>query len=619
MIRTRLFVVTQVPTAVVAAGCRPSGGAPETIAGIVAGSARSAAGSVSPPRDHRSVIAGEFRKPAKPVEATAGALRFPTFTGIAKPSGLDQTYLTGASGKLLMVEPTGGGVACFDFDRDQLVDLYFNQGGDPAPGPGQLQPLDQLYRNIDNERFINVTEACGIVETGYSQGVAVGDFDNDGFDDLLITNVGPDRLYHNQGDGTFVDVTEATIGFDSLWGSSAAWADLDLDGDLDLYVCNYVDFDPQHPAECFDAKGRRSMCQPNQVEPVPDECFLNQGDGTFHPVAKERGLFGPGNKALGVAIADFDNDGWPDIYVANDATPNFLFINHHDGMFHDAAPLLGCSVAIDGRAQASMGIAVGDYDRNGWLDLYLTHFEGEWNTLYQNLGPEGFQDITGRVGLVEPTLSLVAFGTVMADFNLDGREELLVANGHLDDPGHLAVDLEMPPQCFSFDGRRWQDCSAEAGPYFSERYVGRGMATLDLDNDGDLDVAIVHQNQPAAVLRNDSVRGHWLKIRLEGRQSNRNAIGARVTVRQGTNQLQQELIGGGSYCSACERALVFGLGDSAEPCLLDIRWPGGKTQTMADVSVDRALVLLEPVDDSTRVADAMGPPQDAATAPRKAR
>ncbi len=514
---------------------------------------------------------------------------------MARDAGIDHRYDNGASGRLLMVEPVGGGGGWIDYDRDGQWDLYLNQGGDPAAASPAERPADQLFRNLGNGQFAAVTGATGIDERGYSQGVAIGDFDNDGFDDVFVTNVGPDAVYRNQGDGTFVDVTGATIGFDNLWGSSAAWGDIDLDGDLDLYVCNYCDFDPYHPVECTTPKGLRIMCQPNQVGPVPDECFLNLGDGTFQPVARERGLFGEGNRALGVAIADFDNDGWPDVFVANDATPNFLFINQRYGTFLDEAVLLGCAVGADGRAQANMGIAVGDYDRNGCLDVFITHFEGEWNTLYRNHGPAGFQDVSAVVGLVPPKLSLVGFGTVMHDFNQDGQDELFVANGHLDDPRHLGVELEMPPQCFTFDGNRWHDCSASSGDYFGGRYVGRGVATADFDNDGDTDLVVIHQNRPMALLRNDSQRGHWLKLQFVGRRSNRNAIGVRATVHTATGRLLQELAGGTSYCASHEPMLIFGLGESAAPCRIEVRWPDGTVEVRDHVAVDQALLLLEPL------------------------
>lgn len=530
-------------------------------------------------------------------DAAPASPKAPLFTEIARDAGIDHTYLNGASGLLLMVEPIGGGCGWIDFDRDGQWDLYLNQGGDPVAKADAERPSDQLFRNLGDAQFVAVTDRCGIDERGYSQGIAVGDLDNDGFDDIFVTNVGPDVLYRNQGDGTFVDVTEATIGRDSLWGTSAAWADLDRDGDLDLYVCNYCNFDPYHPIECRNAKGLKIMCEPNNhVDPVPDECFLNNGDGTFRPAARERGLSGEGNLALGVAIADFDNDGWPDVFVANDTTPNFLFINRRDGTFSNEAMRLGCAVSADGQAQANMGIAVGDYDRNGWLDAYVTHFEGEWNTLYKNDGAAGFQDVSGLVGLVPPKLSMLGFGTVMHDFNQDGQEDLFVANGHLGEPKQVGVTLEMLPQCFSFDGRRWHECRGEAGAYFLDKYVGRGVATADFDNDGDLDLAVVHQNRPAALLRNDSQRGRWLKLQFVGRRSNRNGVGVRATVRCGATTLLQEVAGGTSYCAAHQPVLAFGLGDSAAPVRVEVRWPSGAVQVLEDVRVDQALLVLEPVE-----------------------
>ncbi|MFN0052841.1 MAG: CRTAC1 family protein [Planctomycetales bacterium] len=543
-----------------------------------------------------SEIAEQFRAVRRAATRADRPFSFgPRFSQVAGESGVDHVYRNGAVGELLMVEPTGGGCGWIDFDRDGAWDLYLNQGGDATAPPSAAQPSDQLFRNLGTGQFNNVTQWSGIDERGYSQGVAIGDYDNDGFDDILVTNVGINTLFRNQGDGTFLDVSKGTFGGDRLWSSSAAWGDIDLDGDLDVYVCRYVDFDPFHPQECLNAKGLRIMCQPNQVEPVADECYLNLGDGTFRPVAQERGLMGPGNKALGVAIADFDNDGWPDIYVANDATPNFLFINQRNGQFVEQAGLLGCAVAAEGRSQASMGVAVGDYDRNGYLDLYLTHFEGEWNTLYRNLGPEGFRDVTGLAGLVQPTLPMVGFGTVLADFNQDGQDDLFVANGHLDDPGHLGIDLEMRPQCFSFDGKgKWMDNSSTGGDYFAGRYIGRGVAAADYDNDGDLDLAVVHQNQPAALLRNDSRRWHWLKLSFVGRRCNRNGVGVRVIVRSENGERMQELAGGLSYCSASQPVLIFGLESSRLPCRVEIRWPGGETQVLDEVDVDQSLLLVEP-------------------------
>ena len=519
------------------------------------------------------------------------------FVDVAESVGVSHVYLNGAAGQSLMVEATGGGCGWIDFDRDGNWDLYLNQGGDPAAKSPRSRPPDQLFRNTGDGRFELVTSQTGIDERGYSQGLAVGDFDNDGFDDIYVTNVGGNAFYRNSGDGTFREVSRDAGVVGGLWSTSAAWGDLDLDGDLDLYVCNYLDYDPYHPRICHNSRGQAAICHPDQVEAVPDECYLNLGDGTFRPVAAERGLFGPGNKALGVAIADFNNDGWPDVFVANDTRPNFLFVNDGQAHFRESAVILGCAVNTNGSPQANMGVAVGDYDRNGWLDLYITHFTNEWNTLYRNRGAEGFQDVSALVGLVPPKLDKLGFGTVMADFNYDGFDELFVANGHINDNRDLGYDLDMISQLFAWQGKRWSDCTAHAGEFFERTMIGRGVATADYDNDGDIDLVVVPQNTPVALLNNQSRLGNWLKLELVGRRCNRRGIGARVVVKFGDRSTMQELAGGTSYCASHQPALFFGLGDWTGRVDLEVHWPGGAMQSLNDVDSHRALVLFEPAAD----------------------
>lgn len=536
--------------------------------------------------------------PVPASESTSNRLKtFPRFHDIATELGVDFTYTNGASGRVLMVEATGGGAGWLDFDGDGLLDLYLCQGGDPATDNPDREPIDQLFRQVAPSQFVNVTVPASVKEQKYSQGIAVGDFDDDGFDDIFVTNVGADSLFRNQGDGTYQDISVSAGVTDKLWSTSAAWSDLDGDGDLDLYVCNYVDYDPYHPLICGSGT-RAGTCHPMHVAAVPDECFMNQGDGTFTAESQLRGLFGPDNKALGVAIADFNNDGRPDVYVANDTTPNFLFINQGGGQFVESASLLGGAVSRDGLPQASMGIAVGDYDQNGWLDLYSTHFTRESNTLYKNLGVTGFQDVTGLVGLHSPTLSKLGFGTIMADFNQDGHEDIFVTNGHVDDWRHKGDDYEMEAQVFSFEGPRFVECSATAGQHFTRKLIGRGVARGDFDDDGDWDLAIAHQNAPTAILRNDSDRGNWLKVRCIA-ASNRHGIGARVLLRQGNRTLTQELTGGTSYCASHEATLIFGLGNQGSPVELEIRWPDGFLQVVKDVEVNQRCVFRQPYDASS--------------------
>lgn len=517
---------------------------------------------------------------------------FPKFVDVAKQVGIDFTYDNGATGRVLMVESTGGGGGWLDFDGDGRWDLFLCQGGDPVAEVREAQPRDQLFRQVQPGVFEHRTDEAKLNGRRYSQGLSVGDYDDDGFDDIFVTNVGRDTLLHNEGDGTFTDVTPLAGVGDERWGSSAAWSDLDGDGDLDLYVCNYLAYDPYHPIPCNREDGKPATCHPRDVPAVPDECYFSQGDGTFLPEAQQRGLFGEGNKALGVVVADLNNDGLRDIYVANDTTPNFLFINQGAGQFKESAQLLGCAVSREGLAQASMGIAFGDFDRNGWFDLYCTHFTYESSTLYKNLGAVGFQDVTGLVGLHSPTFMKLGFGSVMLDFNQDGHDEIFVANGHIDDWRYKGESREMQAQLFSYEGPRFVECGDKAGDYFDRKLLGRGVAQCDFDDDGDWDLTVVHQNVPVSLLRNDSERGHWLKLRFIA-QSNRRGVGTRVVLTQSGKSLTQELAGGTSYCASHEPALIFGLAKEIAPCELTITWPDGKRQVVQNVAVDQKLVIRQ--------------------------
>ena len=552
----------------------------------------SAASKVGLSKPNGSLVEAPFAESPRDTKKSPNRrTTFPHFEDVAEQLGVSFTYANGATGKVLMVESTGGGAGWFDFDGDGLLDLYVCQGGDPATEERHNEPLDQLFRQIEPDRFVAVTEVAGVFERYYGQGVAIADFDDDGFDDVYITNVGPNTLMKNQGDGTFKDVSlEASVA-NPLWSSSAAWGDLDGDGDLDLYVCNYVDYDPYHPIPCGN-HGKPGTCHPENMDAVPDECYFNQGDGTFLPEARTRGLFGPLNKALGVVIADMNNDGIPDVYVTNDTTPNFLFINQGSGHFVESAVQLGCAVSREGLPQASMGVALGDFDQNGWLDLYCTHFTQESNTLYKNLGPSGFQDVTGFVGLHAPTLKYLGFGTIMTDFNQDGHEDIFITNGHINDWRESGKLWQMEPQIFSYEGPRFVDCGPMAGDFFKKAVIGRGVARGDFDNDGDWDLAVVHQNTPTAILRNDSSRGNWLKLRFLC-TTNRRGWGTRVRLQQGNRTLVQEMAGGTSYVSAHEAALIFGLGENSAPIHLEIRWPNGELETLDDVSTNQELVLRQ--------------------------
>ncbi len=516
------------------------------------------------------------------------------FHDVHRDLGINFIYDRGDRGKLLMVESTGGGGGWIDFDRDGLTDLLLVQGGF-ADEPRADNPANQLWRNLGSAGFVQVAVAAGADNRGYGQGVAIADFDNDGFDDIYVSNVGSNGLYHNQGDGTFLEVTSQADIDSPRWSTSAAWGDLDADGNLDLFVCNYLIYDPFHPLPCPHDDGTPGVCHPEDLDAENNVCFRNLGDGTFRDVTAAWNLTGreQDSKSLGTAIMDLTGDGAADVLVANDTTSNFLFVNDGRGHFEERGVELGCAMSGEGAYQASMGIAVGDYDRNLFYDVYMTHFTQDSNTLYANLGAAGFHDTTRVVGLHQPTLPLLAFGTVMADFDCNGTQELFVTNGHVD--AHLAAggDYDMPPQLFTYAGDKWHDISRQAGPFFASRHVGRAVATSDFDNDGDLDLAVVHQGTPTAILENESVRKHWLKVSLVGTRSNRSAIGTTVRLLQGDTVQAQQLVGGSSYCASHEPVLIFGLGDRAAACTLEIVWPSGHIQRLPDVAVNQHVTCIE--------------------------
>jgi enediyne biosynthesis protein E4 len=521
-------------------------------------------------------------------------IRFPFFSETHQESSLDFQFDAGANGRALMFESTGGGGGWIDFDRDGQFDFYCPQGGNPTPEPGEepASSRNRLFRNCSGI-FADVSLLAHVADAGYGQGLAVGDFDNDGFQDLYVTNVGDNVLYRNLGDGSFENVTIGTDTGDPNWGTSAAWGDLDGDGDLDLFVCNYIKYDRYAPPPCQDKFGRPAVCHPEDLDAAENVVFRNDGDGRFTSAGQEWGLFGENGKSLGVAIADMNGDDLPDVFVANDTTANFLFVNRGSGQFEEVAAIMGCAISGLGQYQASMGIAFGDYDRNGFPDLYVTHFTDDSNTLYANLGPAGFYDATRQSGLHVATLEYLAFGAVMADFNADGNEDLIIANGHIDDWRDRGELLEMPCQIFSFDGQQWLEAGGTSGEYFNSRRIGRSVSSSDFDLDGDLDLAIVNQGNDAALLRNDRLDGHWLKVRLIGRHFNRDGTGAKVTVRQNETKLVQHLAGGTSYCSAHEPVLFFGLADRESDCTVSVQWSSGQIQQLDSVRIDQSLTIIE--------------------------
>ncbi len=510
---------------------------------------------------------------------------------------LDFRYVNGQSESKYLMETLGGGVAVLDYDNDGWPDIYFTQGGilpvDPATNPH----FDRLFRNTGIGTFVDVTEHAGLGDRQYSQGCVAGDYDNDGDSDLVVANFGTNVIYRNNGDGTFTDVTHESGIRGEHWSTSLALADLDRDGNLDLYVATYV-LEPWKV--CRKPDGSLTTCSPANFVAEGDILYRNCGDGTWEDITATAGINVPEGKGLGIVTADFDDDGWPDIYVANDGTPNFLFRNlgvDKAGRLHfeEIGLSSGCAVNAEGVAQAGMGIACGDLDDDGRLDLYVTNFHQEYNTLYLNEGGMLFRDATRKARLVEPTKPMLGFGTQAIDFDLDGQLDLVVTNGHIDDFRFRGEPWKMPPQLFWNRGNlRFVDVSARAGEFFQGEYLGRGLASLDWNRDGRTDVVIVHQDRPAALLRNDtSPHGNALVLELHGRSSNRDAIGAKIKFSTGGRSSVREVSGGDGFFATNERRLTLGIGSKERIDSLEITWPSGTRQIWKEPPAPAVWIIVE--------------------------
>ena len=525
----------------------------------------------------------------------------PQFQEVSKSAGVDFQFFNDAvSGRYFLPEIMGGGAAWFDYDGDGLLDLALVDGAQLDASAGPLRPpASRFYRNLGGGRFQDVALPASFVTKGYAQGCAVGDFDGDGFADLFVAVFGADLLFHNQGDGTWQLVTETAGTTDDLWSSSAAWVDVDRDGDLDLYVVNYMDVTLANKRVC-DYDGRPGYCGPGEYQAVPDRLWLNQGDGTFVDGLDELGFTVARGKGLALTIVDFDHDLWPEIYVANDMDANFLFTRGDAAlatsgegtegrvkkMWAEVGLAAGCAVSGAGMNEASMGISLADFDADGLPDLYLTHYYNTKNTFYRNVGGLSFLDDSFRSRSAANSIQSLGFGTIPIDYDRDGAMDLFVANGHV--LGAKIPPYEMTPQFLWNEGRaRFWDVSAEAGAYFQEKWVGRCAAGGDYDNDGDLDIVVTHLERPVALLRNDTpVKAHWVGLDL--RQVSRlPPLGGRVVVRLGEREQVVPIQAGGSYLASHDSRLLVGVGEWSEPVKVEIHWPDGKVQTIADLPVDR--------------------------------
>jgi enediyne biosynthesis protein E4 len=519
---------------------------------------------------------------------------------VAAEAGLDLVNVSGGPSKDFIVDANGNGAAFLDYDSDRDLDVLIVNGSTRDRIASGGDPMVALYRN-DSGRFTNVTSSSGFTRRGWGSGVCVGDVDNDGAPDVYITAFGPDALWRNTGSGTFSDVTRRAGIDDTRWGTSCAFADYDRDGDLDLYVANYVKFDDSIPARGTTANCRFMatdvFCGPKRLTGDADILYRNNGDGTFTDVTKAAGVADPGYYGFGVVFTDLNDDGWPDIYVANDSVPNLLFRNRTDGTFVEEGLISGAALSGDGRPQAGMGVDAGDYNGDGLPDLIVTNFSHDYNTLYEN-GPAGvFTDRSYATGLAATAGPFLGWGVKLADFDNDGRLDVFIANGHVYpevDKHGLGTRYHQQKQLFLNEGKRFRHVTKEVGGGLAIEKSSRGAAFGDYDNDGDIDVLVVNMNDAPTLLRNDTPRTrHWITLRLVGTKTNRDAIGARVTVDAGGRRHTVVVRADGSYLSSNDVRAHVGLGEATKITRVEIRWPSGLVQNVGGLGVDQFYVVRE--------------------------
>ena len=529
-----------------------------------------------------------FAAPAAPgfrlVDATAGA-------------GIQFRHNSGAYGGKLLPETLGSGCAFLDYDGDGWQDILLINGMD-WPGHKRARSTLKLYRNNRNGTFSDVTHRAGLDIEMYGMGVAVGDYDNDGYPDILVTCVGQNVLFKNTGKGTFRDVTKASgLGGRQAFSTSALWFDFDRDGLLDLFVCNYVKWSPGHDVFCSLDGKNKSYCTPEAYRGETCWLFHNLGNGKFEDVTPTSGIFDSSSKSLGVALLDYDEDGWPDLLVANDTQPNKLYRNQRNGTFKDVAVEAGIAFSAEGKARAGMGVDVADFNNSGRPGVAITNFDNEMIGLYRASGDGNYVDVATQSGVGLASKDRLGFGCVFLDADLDGWLDLAVVNGHIDDTVRnvRGVGYAQSPQLFLNDGQgKFRDVAGEIGGGFTQPKVGRGLAYGDFDRDGDLDLLMTTNNGPAYLFRNDQTGGNKsIRIRLVGTKSNRDAIGARVRIFHGGTSQSRLVKGGSSYLSQSELPLTFGLGKREKIDRLVIDWPGGATEEHKNLAAGRAYECVE--------------------------
>jgi len=517
---------------------------------------------------------------------------------VTSAAGIQFRHNSGAYGGKLLPETLGSGCAFLDYDADGWQDILLINGMDWPQHKRQRSTL-RLYRNNRDGTFTDVTRRAGLDVEMYGMGVAAGDYNNDGFPDILVTCVGQNRLFRNTGKGTFADVT-AKSGLDGRLGfsTSALWFDYDRDGLLDLFVCNYVRWSAEHDVFCSLDGKHKSYCTPEAYRGETCWLFHNRGDGTFEDVTAKSGIFDTSSKSLGVAMLDYDRDSWPDLLVANDTQPNKLYRNLRNGTFKDVAVEAGIAFSAEGKARAGMGVDAADFDHSGFPGVAITNFDNEMIGLYRPAANGTYNDVAVQAGVGLASQNTLGFGCAFLDANLDGTLDLVVANGHIDDTVRNIrgnVGYAQPPQIFLNNGQgKFQDVAASTGDAFIQPKVGRGLCYADFDRDGDLDILMTTNNGPAYLYRNDQLAGnHSIRFRLTGTKSNRDAIGAMVRIEHESSTQSRLIKGGSSYLSQSELPVTFGLGKRDKIDRVIIDWPSGRTEEYKDLSAGQSYDCVE--------------------------